>query len=133
MTATSVEVPPPSRVTTSSKPAACVTAAAPSAPGGRARQHRGDGLAGDLVGGSDAAVGLHDEEGHALPRSLGQLRRQAFDVPGDRRLHERADQGGDRAPYSRYSRSTSELIETAHSGYSSANRSPTRSSWAGLA
>jgi hypothetical protein len=32
MTATSVDVPPPSRVTTSSKPAACVNAAAPSAP-----------------------------------------------------------------------------------------------------
>ena len=32
ITATSVDVPPPSRVTTRSNPAAAVTAAAPSAP-----------------------------------------------------------------------------------------------------
>ena len=116
MTATSVEVPPPSRVTTSSKPAAWVTAAAPSAPAAGPDSTVVMGLRATWSADVTPPLDFMTKKGTPSParsascaaRRSTYLATDGFTNASTRVVTERS--------YSRYSRSTSELIETAHSG-----------------
>ena len=70
-TETSVEVPPPSEVSTLSNPATLRDQRRAQRAGGRPGQHRGDRLVHDLVGGEHAAVRLHHVERHLAVPGVG--------------------------------------------------------------
>ena len=116
MTATSVAVPPPSRVTTSSKPAAWVTAAAPSAPAAGPDSTVVIGLRATWSADVTPPLDFMTKNGTPSPaRAASCAASRSTYLTTDGLTNASTSVVTERS-YSRYSRRTSELIDTQHSG-----------------
>src|SRR5262245_8005828 len=116
MTATSVDVPPPSSVTTSSNPAAWVTAAAPSAPAAGPDSTVVMGFRATWSADVTPPLDFMTKNGTppaARAASCAASRSTYLATDG---LTKASTRVVTERSYSRYSRSTSELIDTQHSG-----------------